>query len=293
MTGSSERTPAFGCVVLTQGRRPADLRRGIESLLAQQDVMCDIVVVGNGWDPTGLPPGVRGVHLPENVGIPGGRNAGIDAVAGDLLFFLDDDASLPDSTTLQQLAVMFAEQPDLGIVQLRVVDPSGVANPRRHVPRLLVGDPGRSSDVTSFWEGASAIRRGVFDRAGRWPTSFFYAHEGVDLAWRAMAAGFRVHYAGHLIVHHPVVAPTRHGFYHYLSARNRMWLARQHLPLPLAVVHVAVWLVLSLLRVRSVKAVRDIARGYADGLRTSPGPRRPLSWETIWRMTRIGRPPVI
>ncbi len=87
--------PRYGVVVLTMGSRPADLDRGLRSLLAQRDVDLDVVVVGNGWQPTGLPDGVKAHGLPENLGIPAGRNAGVPLVSGDLLFFLDDDASLP------------------------------------------------------------------------------------------------------------------------------------------------------------------------------------------------------
>src|SRR6187401_887448 len=88
--------PTIGVVVLTQGRRPDDLDRGIRSLLAQQDVRLDIVCVGNGWQPTGLPDGVAALALPKNLGIPAGRNRGVEHVTGEYLFFLDDDASLPD-----------------------------------------------------------------------------------------------------------------------------------------------------------------------------------------------------
>src|SRR3954447_19900448 len=63
-----------GVVVLTQGRRPAELEHAVRSILVQEDVDTDVVVVGNGWAPSGLPDGVRGVSLPENVGIPAGRN---------------------------------------------------------------------------------------------------------------------------------------------------------------------------------------------------------------------------
>ena len=37
--------PDFGVVVLTLGKRPEDLRRGLESVLAQEDVVVDVVVV--------------------------------------------------------------------------------------------------------------------------------------------------------------------------------------------------------------------------------------------------------
>lgn len=72
-------TPAFGCVVLTTGRRPAELRAAVDSLLAQRGVTVDVVVVGNGWEPAGLPARVKALALAEDRGIPAGRNAGVPA----------------------------------------------------------------------------------------------------------------------------------------------------------------------------------------------------------------------
>ena len=54
---------SFGVVILTMGARPVELRRGIESVLSQQGVQTDVVVVGNGWVPTDLPPGVKALAL--------------------------------------------------------------------------------------------------------------------------------------------------------------------------------------------------------------------------------------
>jgi len=51
----NELKPTFGCVVLTQGDRPAQLKAAIASLLGQIDVQVDVVVVGNGWQPKSLP----------------------------------------------------------------------------------------------------------------------------------------------------------------------------------------------------------------------------------------------
>jgi hypothetical protein len=33
--------------------------------------------------------------------------------------------------------------------------------------------------------------------------------------------------------------------------------------------------------------------GFVAGWRMDPGQRIPMSWRTAWRMTRLGRPPVI
>jgi GT2 family glycosyltransferase len=285
--------PSFGVVVLTQGTRPDDLRRGLDSLLAQQDVALDVVVVGNGWEPAGLPDGVRAVALAENVGIPAGRNAGVPHVRGDLLFFLDDDASLPQPDTLARMAAVFADEALVGLIQPRVVDPEGRAAPRRWTPRLRVGDPARSSDVVALWEGAVAIRRDLFERVGGWAGGFFYAHEGIDLAWAVWDAGYRVRYRGDIEVWHPVIQPTRHADFYRLSARNRVYLARRRLPVPLAVVYVGVWTALTLLRTRSRTGFVESWRGLVEGMRSDPGLRQPISARTVWRMTRAGRPPVI
>jgi GT2 family glycosyltransferase len=287
-------TPRFGCIVLTQGRRPAELGAAVGSLLAQRGVEVDVVVVGNGWQPEGLPEQVRTVHLPEDVGIPGGRNAGVGAVEGELLFFLDDDARLAGNDVLARVAARLAAEPGVGLLQLRVAPATPGVPPRDWVPRLRVGDPARSSDVTAVWEGAVAIPRAVFDQAGGWPAEFRFAHEGVDLAWRVLDTGRRVLYAGDIAALHPVYATAPHDYSAYHGARNRVWLARRHLPLPLAVLYVVGFMARTLpLLVRSRERLREAARGYAAGLREPCGPRRPLRASTLWRMTRAGRPPVL
>ena len=286
--------PVVGVVVLTQGRRPADLDRAVRSALAQRAVVVDVVVVGNGWQPTGLPAGVRAVGLPENLGIPAGRNAGVAHVAGDLLLFLDDDATLTDPDFLAGAVRRFDARPDLGLLQPRVDGPGGVPGPRRWTPRMRVGDRRRSSPVFSVWEGAVVVRRPVFERAGGWPDPFFYAHEGIELAWRAWDAGAVVHYAGDLAVEHPLTVTTRHRDFYRLNARNRVWLARRNLPWVLGVPYVLVWTGLQVARsVRSPGTLLPWFRGWAEGWRTDAGRRRPLRWGTIARMTRHGRPPVV
>jgi GT2 family glycosyltransferase len=285
--------PRFGVVVLTQGKRPDDLRRALESVRTQQGVDTDLVVVGNGWQPSGLPAEVRAHALPENVGIPAGRNAGVPLVSGELLFFLDDDASLPQNDVLQRMAVRFAADPALGLIQPRVIDPHGRPTPRRWTPRVWVGDPARSSPAMSVWEGAVAIRREAFARTGGWPEPFWYAHEGIELAWRVWDAGFHVRYDGAIEVHHPVIQPTRHAEFYRYQARNRVWLARRNLPLVIGVLYVLSWIVVGGLRLRSRQAVVETFRGYRLGLTQPCGPRQPMSWRTVWRMTRAGHPPLI
>jgi GT2 family glycosyltransferase len=285
----------FGSVVLTMGRRPDDLRMALESLTSQQGVEVDVVVVGNAWQPTGLPGGVRGVGSDENLGIPAGRNLGVPETTGELLFFLDEDAALAAPDTLARLGAMFAADPGLGLVQLRVDPRAGGAAPRDWYPHLRKAGRTRAGEATLVWEGAVAMPRRVFDEVGGWPGEFMFVHEGVDLAWRVMDAGYRVHYAADLGAVHPLpeAGAVRHGYSLWYSARNRVWLARRYLPLPLGALYVGTFALRTLPRLRSLEDVRTALRGYIAGMRGPYGGRRRLRARTLWRMTRAGRPPVI
>lgn len=286
--------PTVGVVSLSQGNRPADLRRGLDSLLAQTGVDLDIVVVGNGWDPVGLPDGVRGLHLTENLGIPAGRNRGVDVVSGEYIFFLDDDASIPSPTFLADAVAKLQADPTIGLLQPRVEDPDGAANPRRWVPRILKGDPATPGNVFSVWEGATLLPRSVFDATGGWAEPFFYAHEGIELAWRVWDQGLRTWYAADLVAHHPAIEPTRHAYYYRLNARNRVWLAKRNLPWAIAPIYVGLWTGVQLLRwARRPAALRAWFGGWLAGWRESPGGRRRIKWVTVWRMAMAGRPPLL
>lgn len=286
-----------GVVLLTQGRRPAELARALSSVLAQTGVSTRIVVVGNGWDPATseppLPPDVMTLALPENLGIPAGRNAGVSLASGEILFFIDDDAWLPTPDFLSTGCDILRSDSSIGLVQPRVIDPE-VGMARRWVPRMRKGDPAESGNVFSVWEGAILIPRAVFDAIGGWAGPFFYAHEGIELAWRVWDQGRRAWYAGDLVANHPVIHPTRHAEYYRLNARNRVWLARRNLPVLLMPLYVGTWTGVQLVRwVGKPAALRAWFRGWFEGWRTDPGERRPMSWSTVWRMTLAGRPPIV
>ena len=285
--------PDVGVVVLSMGNRPAGLDRALRSLLAQRDVSLDVLVVGNGWEPTGLPDGVRGLALPENVGVPEGRNVGAAAVEGEVLLFFDDDLQLTDDDVLARAMAAFRADPALGVLQPRAVDPDGGPTARRHVPRLRTADPERPGDVVWFWEGCSFVRRTAFDAAGGWPGHFWYGHEGIEVGWRVIDAGYRVHYAADLTVVNPPATPFRAAGHQRMNARNRVWVAKRNLPHPLLELYVLVWGVATLLRARSRESVVAALRGFADGVRQPAGERRPISWRSAWRMTRLGRPPIV
>lgn len=280
-------------IILTQGDRPEALKRAIESSQAQDGIEIEVVVVSNGAGEIEVPDEVKLCVSRENLGIPGGRNLGAANSTADIMFFLDDDAWYSNSSVAGAVLAEFASDASLGIVSLRLRDPVTGATEQRHVPRVGKADPAQVADVTTFLGGACAIRRAVFERCGPYAKHFFYSHEESDLAWRALQAGYSVRYRGDLIVLHPAAPPSRHAEYHFRSARNRVWLARRRLPWVLAVPHVAIWTARSLLTAGSREARKEVLDGAMAGLREPAGERAPMSFRTAWKMTRLGRPPIV
>jgi GT2 family glycosyltransferase len=288
--------PRIGVVIVTMGNRP----REVDALLAsvgKQDVPpARVVLVGSATPLTDVDADVVKIPLDENPGCPGARNVGLRALREsgevDVAVELDDDGLLIADDVFRRVRQLYADDPGLGIVSFRIADENGETQ-RRHVPRLRADDPMRPGPVTAFLGGGHALSMRMLDEIGDWPGHFFFGHEETDLAWRALDAGWTIRYEPELVLQHPRTSPARHAVYYRFTARNRVWLARRRLPRPLVPVYLGVWAVLTVTRVRSLAALRVWCAGFAEGLRTPCGERRPMRWRTVWRMTRLGRPPLV
>ncbi|KAA0935981.1 glycosyltransferase [Streptomyces apricus] len=294
--------PRIAVAVVTMGTRPQEVDALLASV-AKQDVAPErIVIVGNGSplpefaERLGLPGEVTTIEVDENLGCPGGRNVALRRLREfgdvDVVVELDDDGLLVDPDVLRTVRDLYAAEPRLGIVGFRIADENGETQ-RRHVPRLGAKDPMRGGEVTCFLGGGHALSMEMLEQTGDWPAEFFFAHEETDLAWRAADAGWTIRYEPQLLLQHPKTSPARHAIYHRVTARNRVWLVRRRLPLPLIPVHLAVWTALTLLRTRSAGGLKAWFGGFVEGLRAPAGERRPMRWRTVWRLTRLGRPPVV
>ncbi|MFE4825948.1 glycosyltransferase family 2 protein [Streptomyces sp. NPDC056672] len=278
------------------GTRPVELRALLDSVAKQREPAARIVVVGNGAPLPELPDGVVGVELERNLGVSGGRNVALRKLreSGDIdvLVDLDDDGLLIEADVISRVADLYEADSRLGIISFRIADETGFTA-RRHVPRLRVDDPMRGGEVTTFLGGGHALSMAMLDETGGWPDEFFFTHEETDLAWRALDADWTIRYEPELVLQHPRTAPSRHAEFYRMTARNRVWLARRHLPALLIPLYLGTWILLTLARTRSASGLRAWFGGFFEGVRTACGTRRPIRWRTVGRMTALGRPPVI
>ncbi|WP_037912082.1 glycosyltransferase family 2 protein [Actinacidiphila yeochonensis] len=290
--------PRLGVVIVTMGTRPQELAALLASVEKQDAAATRVVLVGNATPLTDVDTGANVTKIPltENLGCPGGRNVGLEALCAsgevDVVVELDDDGLLIADDVFRTVQRLFAADPALGVIGFRVADENGHTM-RRWVPRLRSDDPLRGGQVTAFLGGGHAFSVRMLREIGLWPAEFFFTHEETDLAWRALDAGWKILYEPDLVLQHPATSPARHAVYYRNTARNRVWLARRRLPVPLIPVYLGVWIALTMARTRSLSGLRAWWGGFLNGVATPCGPRRPMRWRTVWRMTRLGRPPIL
>jgi GT2 family glycosyltransferase len=128
-----------------------------------------------------------------NLGVAGGRNAGIALAKAPLVLSLDDDAQL-DADGWPTAIVEFRHDPFLGVLAPRVI---GAKN------AIDQGYTGADLDEIANFHGAGHfIRVAAFDSVGKYDEYCKFGGEELDLSMRLRSAGFTTRYTDRLTVLH-------------------------------------------------------------------------------------------
>jgi hypothetical protein len=230
-------------VVLTYNRRD-NLQELLDGLLALDGSLREVIVVDNcSADGTAEMvaaryPGFLCIRTSQNEGVSA-RNHGVAAARGDIVVTLDDDLLGLSAAHLAWLADQFAENPHLGALNFHVVDffTGLTCNWVHH----RSADQNQARFLTyEITEGAVAVRRSAFLAIGGYCPEFFISHEGPDLAFRLMNAGFTVEYDGRVTLLHKHAQGSRDPWrFYYYDTRNHVWLAVRNMPWTYAVGYLA------------------------------------------------------
>ena len=215
-------------------------------------------------------PRVRYFRTPENIGASG-RNVAFEHAAGSIVVCLDDDVFGLTAGMVSWLQARFRSDPRLGAVNFRVVDhfTGELCNWVHHCRPEDYSH--REFPTYEITEGAVAFRTEALERAGYYDDIFFISHEGPDLAFRIMRAGYECIYCGEVTVRHRHEDAGRVSWLnYYYDTRNHIYLAVKNFPSRYAVGYLFVGLASML-----VYSVRDgyfryWTRAVCDGLGNLP-----------------------
>ena len=268
-------TPTVSLIIITRNRRD-ELHKTLLSVKKQEGDF-ELVIVDNGSN-DGTQAMVREscadavlVELNENEGVSGGRNRGVEAAGGDILVFLDDDATFEDIGALMSIRQRFVDDPGLGIIAANSYltetgEPERAAIPRRDKQVL------DTDYESSYFCGVGfAVRRDVFKSIGLFFVPYVYGCEELDFSWRAIEHGYRIVRAADIrVLHRRSTLERPQGRWIYSNAKNRIWLAARHLPWRYVISQSAIWWSYLLWIAVRNGLVGDYFKGVRDGITGLP-----------------------
>jgi GT2 family glycosyltransferase len=221
-------------VVVSHGH-PHELEASLPALRPQVD---ELVVIAN--IPGSVPGGVEAVHNRSPLGFGGNVNLGASRTGAELVLSANPDA-IPEAGAVAALRDFMAAHPRCGIAGPRMVFPDGRWQPsRRRFPtvagtivrrtplRLVVpqrrhihlDEAPPDEPVQADWMlgGFLLLRRAMLDELGGFDEGFRLYGEDIDLAYRAMQAGWERWYVPQAVVQHEHKAET-----------DKRWLTRRTL----------------------------------------------------------------
>lgn len=230
-------------VVVSHGHA-ADVARLVPSLLPQVD---ELVIVANipGSAPSTIPAEVVVVENRTPLPLAANVNLGTARTTGDYVANVNPDA-LPEPGCLAALARLLDGRPRAGIAGPAMLWPDGAPQPsRRRFPTVggtlvrrtplrklrdpyatqsehysLGAQPTEPVEVDWMLGAFLLQRRAMLDELGGWDAGFRHYVEDIDLAYRAMRAGWERWYVPAAIVRHEYAAVidrrfiSRHTWWH-------------------------------------------------------------------------------
>jgi GT2 family glycosyltransferase len=281
-------------IVILTFNRAKELLMTLKAVTAQKlDVPPQIIVVDNGsTDETSKVlsafPGIEVISLRRNEGAVA-RNHGLLRARGDFIVCLDDDVRPLGIEDFGMIVPFMESHPEIGAITFKVLTPMGVpelyswCHPR---------DPSKDADKVFFSpylsEGACALRREAIENVGGYWQDLFIAHEGEDLAFRLMDAGYELVYFPPVQVIHTHARAGRPSWRtFYYNHRNNLWVIWKNLPWMHALsasLYASAFMLFFSLRGRKIKAYLKACVDGLLGFRRVWEVRKPIEKETLARI---------
>jgi GT2 family glycosyltransferase len=204
-------------IIIITYNRPADmlaLAMNIEKLSSQKELLEEVIIVNNNstqsydevksfiQEHPSTP--FKFIESKENLGVSRGRNFAIEQSKAPILVLIDDDAEFQDTDVLQRINVAVIGNPKAGILAMKILyfqNRQFQINCFPHKSFEKRKDL-KSFDTYYFAGCGNIIIKEAFDKAGAFPTDFFYGMEEYDLSYRVLDTGYTITYIADLVLFH-------------------------------------------------------------------------------------------
>jgi GT2 family glycosyltransferase len=231
-------------------------------------------------------------HICPAMGVAASRNLAASLATGDLLCFLDNDATLEGDSAVSAMVDRFGRDPLLALVSFRVLDGDGDGlDPFAWVFRRNSKTWGAREFRTFVFAGTGfCVRRAAFSEIGGFWDHLNYAREEEDAGFALVAGGWQIAYTPDITIRHYRDPRGRATLRQrrLTELRNGVLVLWRRLPMPLAMVAIPARVVtMSLRGFRSegrrlwdlFSAVREAVQEW----RAARLERAPVSFQASWR----------
>jgi len=236
-------------IIIITYNRPTDmlaLAINIEKLSSKKEFLEEVIIVNNNstesydevksfiQEHPNTP--FKYIASKENLGVSKGRNFAIEQSRAPILVLIDDDAEFQDTDVLQRINDAVIENPKAGILAMKILYfqnrqfqincfPHKSFEKRKHL---------QSFDTYYFAGCGNIIVKEAFDKAGSFPTDFFYGMEEYDLSYRVIEAGYIIKYIANIVLLHKESPEGRQTKSDKLRGMwvNKTKVAWRYLPMP-------------------------------------------------------------
>jgi GT2 family glycosyltransferase len=298
---NNKSNPLVSVVIVTWNRK-AEVLKTVQSVHDQKYKYVEIVVVDNASTDGTVEalrqayPEIKVIRLEENLGASAGRNPGISAAEGEIVFLLDSDASL-GKETIQNAVHKLQEHSEVGVIACKVVNAD-----TKQLDRIAGWIYSEKDKVDqdqeflsfSFSECGCAIRKEVLDEVGFFWDSLFFGGEGEELSLRIWDAGYSILYSPDSIIYHRVSQNQRveNCERQYYTLRNMLYIYLLRYPWWMLPIYIPIKTLISLIRALRRKCVKVILGALLDVLKLLPSllkERQPIKSQTGRHYMRLQR----
>ena len=204
-------------IIIITYNRPADmlaLAMNIEKLSSKKELLEEVIIVNNNstesynkvklfiQENPSTP--FKFIESKENLGVSRGRNFAIEQSTAPILVLMDDDAEFQDNDVLNRINDSVVENPKAGILAMKILYFQNRQFQINAFPHKSFEEKKHLQSFNTYYFAGcgNIIVKEAFNKAGAFPTDFFYGMEEYDLSYRVLDAGYTIKYIANIVLLH-------------------------------------------------------------------------------------------